>query len=104
MANYFANLRFRHYFETLKQKKYLNFYQKIPSHVFFFLLLTLLLNNLYFSSHFGLPDFRAVVFNLALFLEFLLISESYHGLLSSRTTIVFIRYTQFSKFYENICK
>ena len=35
-----------------------------------------------------LPDFKAVFFILSLFLEFLLISESYHGLSYSRTTIV----------------
>ena len=34
------------------------------------------------------PDFKTVFFILSPFLEFLLISESYNGLPSSRTTIV----------------
>ena len=38
----------------------------------------------------GLPDFKAIFFILSMFLEFLLISESYHGLSSSRTTIVLL--------------
>ena len=35
--------------------------------------------------------FKAVLFSLPLFLEFFHISESYHGLSSSRTTIVLLR-------------
>ena len=38
----------------------------------------------------GLPDFKAIFFILSLFLEFLLTSESYHGLSSSSTTIVLL--------------
>ena len=77
---------FCHFFVNLK-RWYPNCYKKIPSHVFF-LLFTLFLNILYFFQSFVLPVFRAVFFSLSLFLEFLLISESYHGLSSSRATIV----------------
>ena len=56
--------------------------------MFFFILFTLFLKYLYFFQSFWVPDFNAVFFSLSLFLEILLISESYHGLSSSRTTIV----------------
>ena len=43
-----------------------------------------------FFQSFRLPDFNAVFFSLSLFFEFLLISDSYHGLSSPRTTIVLL--------------
>ena len=55
-----------------------------------FSLFTMFLYFLYLFQSLGLPDFKAVSFNLSLFLEFLLISESYHGLSSSLTTIVLL--------------
>ena len=55
-----------------------------------FSLFTMFLYFLYLFQSLGLPDFKAVFFNLSLFLEFLLISESYHGLSSSLTTIVLL--------------
>ena len=76
---------FCHYFENLNDniqiviKRFLRM---------FFLLFTLFLNLLYFFPVIWITSFRAVFFSLSLFLEFRLISESHHGLSSSRTTIV----------------
>ena len=58
--------------------------------MFFFYCLPYFCNICIFSSHFDYLIFNAVFFSLSLFLEFLLISESYHGLSSSRTTIVLL--------------
>ena len=62
---------------------------------FIIIIIYLISKQLVFFQSFGLSDFRAVFFDLSLFFfffffEFLLISESYLNLLSSRTTIVLL--------------
>ena len=56
--------------------------------LFFIIYLNMI--NSYMFQTFELPDCIAVFFSQSLFLEFLNISDSYHGLSSSGTTIVLL--------------